>query len=97
MSGISAHDLIFVTYIIAFFAHPTLEVFEFRDYSEINFDQLYSAAQYSNWSGCEDLQSVDDKCSHFSRILYTLFDEHVPKKVFTISNNQNMFSFQSKQ
>ena len=81
----SKHDIIFMTYNFQLDFKP--QTYYFRDFKNIDYENLYNAFNCINWNSINDISDVDEKVNFLENNIHFLFNEFVPLKLVNIKNN----------
>lgn len=85
MSGISLHQLIFVSYkVIPPKKKPTS--FQFRNFNKINMQNLLNDASNMDWSTLYKSDSIDEQLDFFNMTINAIFEKHVPIKSISLKS-----------
>lgn len=84
-SCFSKHDLIFLTY--DFHIKPADKTYTYRDFNNINYDQLYANICLIEWDRIYYMTSVNDQLDFLQDSLLQLYDLSVPIKTKTSTVN----------
>lgn len=86
-SCFSKHDLIFLTY--NFSTSSEDKTYTFRDFKNIDHEELYYNFTLINWNDIYQMPNVDDKLSFLDNNIMSLYDKAVPVRTRTISSKSN--------
>lgn len=92
----SKHDIIYMTYNLAYFKHEKPRHISYRDYKNINYDALLNEINIINWTYIYSNPDVNQQISFFYEATSHLYDKYVPvrKKIVKSSTkpwfNQNI-------
>jgi len=83
---VSDHDLIFCTFNLPIASIPHSETFQFRDFSKIDYNALYTDTMLIPWKDCWSFSNVNDKLEFFTSCVNYLYELHVPISVHRVVN-----------
>lgn len=93
----SKHDLIYTTFKFNITLHNPDETYQYRDFKNIDYDELNYAVYNTNWNHVFDLVSVDEQVSFLQDNVLSLYNEFVPLKCKRkVSNSKPWFTNEIK-
>lgn len=83
----SKHDLCFLTF--DYKISPFICSYSYRDFKNLNYDNLYTDMFSLDWNRIYDMVDVDDQVRYLKCLICYLYDKNIQLKTKTITTDQN--------